>query len=190
MRTEREFLVDVLDRLRRSRVDAMLTGSMASNYWGIPRTTHDLDFVVELLPDDVDPFVDSFAGGFFVQRSAVRGAFLPPYQFNVLDELSALKADFWQLRDSDFEREMFQQRLTVSLFGANCQIARAEDVLLHELYWNNLSPSERQLGDAAGIYAVQGPRLDLAYLRHWSDELGLRRALDDLLSGRLRPKST
>ena len=40
MRSEREFLVDVLGRLGTAGVDYMLTGSMAGNYWGIPRTTH------------------------------------------------------------------------------------------------------------------------------------------------------
>ena len=33
------------NRLNRIGVSYYLTGSMASNYWGIPRTTHDLDFV-------------------------------------------------------------------------------------------------------------------------------------------------
>ena len=40
---ERELLVDCLRRLNRSGITYYLTGSMASNYWGIPRTTHDLD---------------------------------------------------------------------------------------------------------------------------------------------------
>ena len=45
---ERELLVDCLRRLNRTGVVYYLTGSMASNYWGIPRSTHDLDFVVQL----------------------------------------------------------------------------------------------------------------------------------------------
>lgn len=45
---ERELLVDFLRRLNRTGVTYYLTGSMASNHWGIPRTTHDLDFVVQL----------------------------------------------------------------------------------------------------------------------------------------------
>jgi acetoacetyl-CoA synthetase len=39
---ERELLVDCLRRLNRIGITYYLTGSMASNYWGIPRTTHDL----------------------------------------------------------------------------------------------------------------------------------------------------
>lgn len=54
MRTERELLVDCLERLNRLPVPYMLVGSMASNYWGIPRSTHDLDFVLVLQPADAE----------------------------------------------------------------------------------------------------------------------------------------
>jgi hypothetical protein len=43
--------------LNRAGVTNFLTGSMASNYWGIPRTTHDLDFVVPT----IDPLRAEFS---------------------------------------------------------------------------------------------------------------------------------
>jgi hypothetical protein len=54
MRTERDLLVDCLARLNRLGIGYMLAGSMASNYWGVPRSTHDLDFVLRLRPDSVE----------------------------------------------------------------------------------------------------------------------------------------
>jgi hypothetical protein len=120
----------------------------------------------------------------------VRGAFQPPYQFNVLDEKSALKADFWLLRQSEFEREMFRRRLSLELFGVQAWVATAEDVLLHKLYWNLLTPSERQLLDAAGVFAVQADDLDMDYLKLWAAKLGVSAELGDLISGKLRPKNT
>ncbi len=190
MRTESEFLVEVLQRLNSVAVDYMLTGSMASNYWGTPRTTHDLDFVVCLQAEQVDRFVTAFERGFFIQKESVRGVFQRPWQFNVLDEKSALKADFWQLRSNDFEQEMFRRRITVNLFGTPAWIATAEDVLLHKLYWNRLNPSDRQLSDAAGVFAVQSGALDLDYLRSWAKSLLVSNELDALNAGQIRPKTT
>lgn len=46
--TEQELLLDCVRRLNAGKVSYMLTGSMASNAWGVPRTTHDLDFVIQL----------------------------------------------------------------------------------------------------------------------------------------------
>jgi hypothetical protein len=190
MRSEIEFLLDVLGRLNSAPVDYMLTGSMASNFWGIPRTTHDLDFVLVMKPDQVSQLVSVFNPGFFLQAESVCSAFAPPFQFNVLDEQSALKADFWLLRDNAFEQTAFGRRLRVVLFGASAWIATAEDILLHKLYWNQLTPSERQLGDAAGIYAVQSSSLDVDYLRQWAASLGVQHTLDDLIAGKIRPKTT
>jgi len=190
MRTESDFLIDVLGRLRQAGIDYMLTGSMASNYWGIPRTTHDLDFVVALEPGQVEQVVSAFRLGLFIQEVSVRSAFQPPYQFNVLDEQSALKADFWLLRENAFEQAAFGRRLAMELFGGSAWIATAEDVILHKLYWSKLTPSDRQLQDAAGVFAVQAGTLDQEYLSRWARTLGVQQELTDLTSGKTKPKST
>lgn len=190
MRSESQFLVDVLGRLNLASVDYMLTGSMASNYWGIPRTTHDLDFVLVMKPDQVNVLVSVFEAGFFIQAESVRSAFRPPFQFNVLDEQSALKADFWLLRNDSFEQSAFGRRLQVVLFGVSAWIATAEDIILHKLYWNLLTPSERQLGDAAGVYAVQSDSLNVSYLQQWAAQLGVHREFEDLIAGKIKPKTT
>jgi len=190
MRGEKELLIDCLQRLNRSRIPYMLTGSIASNYWGIPRTTHDLDFVLVMEPTDVETLVDAFRDGFFLQPDSVRMAFQPPYQFNAIDESSALKVDFWLLRDDVFEKSAFARRLEVTLWDVSASIVTAEDVVLHKLYWNRLTPSERQLGDAAGVYAVQAESLGLGYLRQWAAYLGVRQELEDLFAGKIKPKKT
>lgn len=188
--TEQELLVDCLRRLNRLGIPYMLTGSMASNFWGIPRTTHDLDFVVRFLPEAAERIAREFEEGFYIDEVAIRGAFNPPHMFNAIDQRSALKVDFWMLRTDEFEETMFERRFRLTLFGETAWISTAEDVILHKLYWNSLTPSDRQLGDAAGIVAVQAENLDREYLRRWSSILGVARTLEDLFAGRIRPKST
>jgi hypothetical protein len=190
MRTEQELLVDCLSRLNRLSVPYMLVGSMASNYWGIPRSTHDLDFVLALQRADIDAFAAAFGVVFFLQIESIRSAFSPPHQFNAIDEQSALKVDFWLLKDDAFERGAFERRQKTTLFGVPAWITTAEDVILHKLSWHGISPSDRQLQDAAGVYVVQNDALDTSYLRHWAAVLGVEQELDALVSGKLRPKST
>jgi hypothetical protein len=43
---------------------------------------------------------------------------------------------------------------------------------------------------AAGVMAVQAGALDTSYLRRWAQELNLNNELEDLLSGRIKPKQT
>ncbi len=188
--TERDLLVDCLRRLNQAGLGYMLTGSMVSNYWGVPRTTHDLDFVIQLPPSDVSKLVSAFRSDFFVDEAAIVAAYRPPHQFNAIDTRSPLKVDFWLLKPEPFEREMFGRRLQTTVFGETAWIATAEDVILHKLYWNRLTPSERQVGDAAGVATVQKDHLDVEYLRRWANELRVSATLDDLLAGRIRPKAT
>src|ERR1043165_9519539 len=103
---ERELLVDCLRRLNRSGVTYYLTDSMASNYWGIPRSTHDLDFVVQLPLSAVPGMVHEFSAGFYIEETAVRAAYEPPHQFKAIDTRSALKVDFWLAQPQPFDEEM------------------------------------------------------------------------------------
>lgn len=188
--TEQELLADCLRRLNRTGIRYYLTGSMASNYWGIPRTTHDLDFVIQLPPSAVKKMVAAFAPEYFIDESSVRAAYQPPHQFNAIDSRSAMKVDFWLPTPAPFDREMLDRRTKVMLFGESAWIATAEDCVLHKLLWNKITPSDRQLGDSAGIVAVQSEKLDRVYLKKWAATLGISEVLDHLLSGKIKPKLT
>jgi hypothetical protein len=188
--TEQELLVDCLRRLNDCQVPYFLTGSMASNFWGVPRSTHDLDFVVQLRAESIPPLVQAFAGDFFIQESAAHSALRPPNQFNAIDQRSNLKVDFWVLADDPFSMEMFGRRQSVVLFGARAWIASAEDVLLHKLYWNIVSPSDRQLLDAAGVWCIQEKNLDLTHLSKWARELKVEEVLEKIRRGEIKPKSS
>jgi hypothetical protein len=59
--TEQDLLVDCLRQLNRAEITYYLTRSMASNYWGIPRTTDDLDFIVQFPSSKIDKIITSFS---------------------------------------------------------------------------------------------------------------------------------
>jgi hypothetical protein len=188
--TEQELLMDCLKRLNRAEIAYMVTGSMASNFWGIPRSTHDLDFVIQLPVANMPKLIAAFSDDFLIEEQAVREAYHPPYQFNAIHKLSSLKVDFWLPANTPFEREMFRRRVEKSIFGVPAWFATAEDVILHKLYWNRLTPSERQLRDAAGVFAVSGSQLDREYLVKCAEELGVLTKLDELLKGSIKLKTT
>ncbi len=125
--TGQELLQDCLRRLHQSSIDYMLVGSMAGNYWGIPRSTHDIDFVVAYNEKDVEKIVKLFEDDFFIQEISVRSALNPPYQFNALDNQSALKVDFFRLAGDAYELERFKRRRQVTLLKQPAVVAAPED---------------------------------------------------------------
>jgi hypothetical protein len=75
-------------------------------------------------------------------------------------------------------------------FGEKLWLATAENVILHKLYWNRITPSDRQLGDVVGVIQVQRGKLDESYLRHWAIALEVSVELEAALAGSLKPKIT
>lgn len=179
--TEQELLSDCLSRLQQANLSYMLVGSMASNYWGVPRSTHDIDFVIEYAAEDVTRIMRAFEDAFFIQESSVRGALKPPFQFNALDNRSALKVDFFGIGDDTYDRVRFERRLAISLFGLSAWIARPEDVVLYKLRWNLITPSDRQTKDVSGILKVSGDVIDQEYLSHWAAIIGVGETLEKLI---------
>ena len=188
--TEQELLQDCLRRLSGAGLKYMLVGSMAGNYWGIPRSTHDIDFVIQYQEADVKRIVALFEKDFFIQEISVRSALRPPHQFNAIDERSAFKVDFFTLTNDRYDRVQFERRRSVTLFGEPAFIAAPEDVILYKFRWYTISPSERQLFDIAGIWSVSRAELDLDYMRQWAKEIGVEQWMNRLERGDLKPKTT
>jgi hypothetical protein len=180
-----EFVKDIVSRLARGGVPYAITGSIASNYWGVPRLTHDVDIVVVLALPQVEPVVRAFADRYYVSEAGARQAVLSRGMFNVLDTAAGFKADLWVPGDDPFTQSLLDRRRRVELLaGFTADIGAPEDVLLHKLVWHQLTPSERQLADAAGIAAVQAGQLDLAYMRQWAARQSTADLLEAVLLGK------
>ena len=182
---EQAFLKDVLDRLEETGIPYAVTGSIASNLWGTPRTTHDVDIVIVLLAGDVLRLTSAFATGYYISEPAVTEAAARKSMFNVVDFNSGLKADFWVTGGDPFNQSMLSRRRRVEIVpGRLAWVGTPEDVLLHKLVWHTITPSERQLADAAGIASVQAAQLDLAYMRQWATQQGTAQLLEEVLQGK------
>ena len=160
----------------------MITGSTASSIQGEPRSTHDIDLVVELRQNAVDALARSFPeSDFYLSVEAARDAIVARSMFNVLDLNSGDKVDFWLLTDEPFDRSRFDRRQQISLFGVQVSVSSPEDTILAKLRWSRLSGgSDRQERDARAVYELQFARLDQAYLDEWAERLQVTPLLDRL----------
>jgi len=154
----------------------MVTGSVASSHHGRPRTTHDIDVVIDPTPATLGPLVHSLAAaGFYVDPARAEDALRRRRLFNVIDDKTAVKIDLIIRKDRSFSVEELRRRRAAQL-GDDLRVALAspEDSVLSKLEWAQKSGgSEKQIADVAGILEVQGERLDVDYIERWARELGL-----------------
>src|SRR2546422_11611808 len=101
---ELEVLKVVTGRLDASGIPYMVTGSMALNYYAVPRMTRDIDLVVELSVTDVDRLSDLFQKDFYLDPEVVRAAIDRQGTFNLIHTELAVKVDFVVRKDSEYRR--------------------------------------------------------------------------------------
>jgi hypothetical protein len=173
-----EFLARLTRILDGANIPTMFCGSIASTYYGMPRTTQDVDLVVDLRPDDIPRLLAAFPEDeYYVSEDAVREAVKRRTQFNIIDFNTGWKADLIVRRARPFSAEELTRRKRVAILGAEVWLATAEDTVLAKLEWAALSDSERQERDVTAILRIRGENLDWAYMERWADELGVRHEL-------------
>src|ERR1700677_1626397 len=91
MTEELDVLRIISERLRAADVPFMLTGSFALGYYGKPRMTRDLDFVVALMERHVDALVSAFSTDFNIDEDAARSAIKSQQMFNLMHLDGAIK---------------------------------------------------------------------------------------------------
>ena len=169
-----DLLRRLLDELDAAAIPHMVTGSFASTYHGVPRSTQDLDIVVDPTPGNLDRLLAKLApDDYYVDADVARDALRRRSQFNVIDLATGWKVDLIVRKARAFSVEEFRRREPAELFGAKVFVATAEDMIIAKLEWAKLSDSDRQLRDAAGIVSVRGPALDRGYIESWVDSLDL-----------------
>jgi hypothetical protein len=165
-------LHQIVNLLDNAGIHYMLTGSFAGSYHGIPRSTHDIDLVIDSAQDQIERFVNmAIKAGFYASHEAAREAVSVRGQFNVIDRSTGWKIDLILRKDRPFSREEFRRRTLQNVFGLTLYVVTPEDTILAKLEWYRMGQSEQQLRDVAGIIQSQRGRLDEQYIQHWADEL-------------------
>lgn len=177
---ERDIIALLVELFEKYQISYILTGSFACSFWGHPRATHDIDFVIEIEPPKKKnflAFLKKLGKQFEVDLSAAETAIDEHKQFNIFYPENLLKIDFWIAKDDGFEKSKFRRRVFVKLFGKKVAIVSAEDLILTKLSWVKIAYSERHLRDCVGILEMQRGKLDKAYLLKTAGELGVSKLL-------------
>ena len=181
MSQELEVLQLVTTRLAEAGIPYMVTGSIAMNYYAVPRMTRDIDIVVELSEEDVGETVRLFHGDFYVDHEMVQEAVKNRLMFNVIHNAYMIKVDLIVRKNSDYRKEEFSRRRIVKVDDHPFYIVAPEDLILSKLEWAKDSHSEIQLGDVRNLLAAV-PQLDRDYLAVRVDRLGLREVYQKVMA--------
>jgi len=172
MSEELEVLRIVTQRLREAGINYMISGSIAANYYTIPRMTRDIDVVIELKQGDIDRFVGLFEDDFYINRETVANEVSREGMFNLIYNRYVIKIDFIIKKSSEYQQVEFSRRKQVLIEQSPMWFVSSEDLVISKLVWAKDSHSEMQLKDVRNLIETVDD-LDLKYIDNWVRELGL-----------------
>jgi len=172
MSEELEVLKIVTQQLNEAGINYMVSGSIAANYYTIPRMTRDIDIVIELQHSDIDKFVCLFQKDFYVDRQMIEREVLQQGMFNLIQNQYVLKIDFIIKKDSAYQQAAFARRKQVLIEESPMWFISPEDLVISKLLWAKDSYSEMQLKDVKNLLKTV-ENLDLKYIDNWVRKLHL-----------------
>jgi len=155
-----EILQFVCSYLNQREIEYAVVGGVAVMYHGVPRTTVDIDLIIQINDDEIHAFVEFLdSKGFDASTEDMRTALRERSHSTVFYRNSLLRLDI-QGVNSQFDRMTLERAITTDLFNANIRIASAEDTLINKI----LFQGEQDLRDALGILSRKKEHFDFAYI--------------------------
>lgn len=169
---EFEILKMVCQRLEKAGIPYMITGSIASNLYAVPRMTRDVDIVIQIKNEDAGRMTEIFKQDFYVDQDSIEEAIERQGMFNIIHNQYVFKVDFIIRKNSAYRELEFQRKRQTEMEGVPIWVVAPEDLILSKLFWAKDSLSELQLGDVRNLLGTLKD-LDRRYLEKWVHELGL-----------------
>jgi hypothetical protein len=164
--------------LEQLRIRYVIGGSVASSILGEPRSTLDLDIMIEATAEQVQRLAAGLAGEFYIDEEDAITSFRQGSSFNAVHLPSSMKVDFFpadELGHTQIER---RQAIVARPNLSPLYFYSAEDLVVRKLLWyrSGGESSSRQWRDVVSILKTAPVDVSLV----------LRRAreqnVDDLLS--------
>lgn len=161
---EPELFLIFTRKLERLGLRYMVSGSLASTFYGEPRLTNDVDIVLVLPLEEIANFAAAFPEDQFYcpppeiirqeQQRTERG------HLNLIHQETGFKADLYLARDDDLHTWGLDHARTVRLDDDSVCLAPPEYVILRKLQFFREGRSEKHLRDISRMLVGLGEEWD------------------------------
>ena len=163
--------------LNRAGIRYVVSGSVAAIFYGEPRLTHDVDFVVYLNTHDIPRLAEAFpAKDFYVPPTETMLAEMAREHhghFNLIHRDTGFKADLYPTGRDELNAWAFRGKRSVEFEGENVTLAPPEYVIVRKLEYYREGHMDKHLRDIRAMLAVSGEHLDRATMNEWIQRRGL-----------------
>ena len=177
---QHQVLQDVANKLSSINIDYMLTGSMATFVYAMPRMTRDIDIVVNVFLNRKDDLLNIFQNEYLISEDEILFSFTHNSMFNIFHRKSFIKIDLIIQKRTEYSNVAFKRRRFEKSDTFEGYIISPEDLIISKVDWAKESLSEMQKNDIKSV--INNTALDLEYLNYWLNELNLTKIFNKLVN--------
>ena len=166
------------DKLNDSSIKYAVTGSVAAIIYGEPRTTHDIDIVIENDLKDVNKLISIFPENEF---------YCPPVEVlkteilrssrghcNIIHHKTGFKADVYFCGKSEFEKWAVENSKPIKYNSKQILIAPIEYVIVKKLEFYKEGHSHKHIEDIKAIIQNSKEMIDFPLLENFLNKFNLQ----------------
>lgn len=182
-----DFITLILQALQAAGIEYLIGGAVAVWAWGEPRSTLDVDLVVNIPLESVGKLSHELAvRDFLVPAEIILENILEErtdLPINAIHMYSGYKADLYPVRAGDELRaSAFTRRQRIDLGEplGEIYLHSPEDLIIYKLWYYSLSQQTKHLRDITSIVLTLGDELDEDYISFWVNKKGLTSLWEEL----------
>lgn len=176
MRTIEQILDLVCEFLKKNSIGYVIVGGFAVLFYGNPRTTMDIDYVIQLEDENIPVLVKFLQeNGFHADEYDMRAALKEKSHCTVEDKETMFRLDIKGVY-TEMDGRALQNKRKVDLNDIAIWIASPEDTIVNKLVFAR----EQDIKDALGILVRQYDALDIGYLENTAKKIGVYDSLREL----------
>lgn len=183
-----DFIHLVLEALEAAGIEYMIGGAVAAWAWGEPRSTLDLDLVVNIPLESIGQLSNELMKrDMLVPEEIILANILEDsidLPINAIHMHSGYKADLYPVRDGDKLRAAaFGRRQKVDLGNSigEVYLHSPEDLIIYKLWYFSISQQTKHIRDITSIVKTLEDELDFSYVDRWAKEKGVFNIWRELL---------
>lgn len=163
-------IVSLVSRfLNKEKIEYVIVGGLVAIFYGIPRTTMDIDIIIQIPENEIKVFVEFLKkNDFFASEDDIKTAFKEKSHCTIEDKKSLIRLDVKGIY-KEFDRETLKRKRHFNYKGAKLYLASPEDTIASKLLFG----SEQDIKDVEGIYVRQKGKLNMDYLGSRCKNLGV-----------------
>jgi len=172
----------VIDALEELAIGYMLVGSFSTNAYGMPRSTEDADFVVQLGETAIATLASRLKPSFTLDPQSGFEMVTATTKYILQYNETAFTIELFLLSSDPHDLARFERRRRIAHLGRSIVVPSVEDVVVTKVRWLHSQHRAKDREDLENVIGVQRANIDWKYVHRWCDEHGTRELLDEILN--------